>query len=517
MDTEQSLDREGREMQKLLWNAGSRFMFGEDESISGTIYAKEDIQSRLNASWDNWFTISATHNAFVSMPWTIILNCLLQIFSDFCDKASQPNSNFTVVERNFRLFDYEFTQNFGLLLFDTIAEATDESEIDAVLSQFYSSQIIGSALIVLVGLVIGSLAGANLAKIRTSFRFILAAAAMVPPRYVMQDSNLLALFSGQMETTQKEKDAQTPCFEKAKDEIQEAVFILDANETVLSFNKYASSMFRLAEQVVKNVPIDKIIEFDVELGEAPTVAHATNVNFGIVFRVEVMLFKGIGQEKESVLIIRDLTQLHKEKKKIRKLEGEIERMRKAALPPKIHQKHFDAHKCVVCVVHMANFDRLAQQHSVNELHDIVANFVLCVDQEIASTQSALKLHQLGMAIYVIFNLAGHGLQPLGLSTALASAFCKRVAASLQGQGISVGFGVARDETAKAGMVSMDRLLFDFYGNSMRLAYALARKAEEGTAMFAANVPEFEEVAGIRFVRATIETLDQQNYPSLNLL
>jgi hypothetical protein len=36
-------------------------------------------------------------------------------------------------------------------------------------------------------------------------------------------------------------------------------------------------------------------------------------------------------------------------------------------------------------------------------------------------------------------------------------------------------------------------------------------------MFAAIVPEFEEVIGIRFVHAKIETLDQQNYLSLNLL
>jgi hypothetical protein len=122
-----------------------------------------------------------------------------------------------------------------------------------------------------------------------------------------------------------------------------------------------------------------------------------------------------------------------------------------------------------------------------------------------------------MAIYVAFNLAGHGLQPLGLSTALASAFCKTVAGRLQGQGISVRFGLARDGIAKAGMVSMDRLLFDFYGNSMRLAYALARKAEDGTALFAANVPEFQELAGIRFVQAKIETSKEQNYPSVKLL
>jgi hypothetical protein len=230
-----------------------------------------------------------------------------------------------------------------------------------------------------------------------------------------------------------------------------------------------------------------------------------------------VFLEGVGDSKESILIIRDLTSLEARAGEIQRMKAEIENLRNFVFPPKIKQTHFQAHNCVVCVVEMCNFGQFIVAHSPGECRTLVEKFLAIIDNEVEQTPSASKLHQLSEAVFIVFNLSGHGLQPLGLSAAIGVSFCRKVAARLKTDGITCRAGMATEESAPAGMVSQNRLLFDFYGNAMKLAYALARKAEDQYVMFQRDAPAFEGLKGIEPAHAQIEDGPMQHFPAMKIV
>jgi hypothetical protein len=514
-DSNESLLMEARELKGLLAEAARLFLFGTSKSAQGAIDVHDAFLDRYDAA--GWYNSPDRHQAFTSMPWTCLLNILQHIYSDFCSKAENPDWNFTEVDKNFLLFDYEFAQHFDTTLLDDILANMVVLKLQGTVWNFYATTCIVVILNALLALVIGSLTSADLVKIRASFRLMLAAAAMIHPRFVLGNPRVLSLLSGQADEGGLDNDNQYPLFEKAQDEAREAIFVLRRNGTILSHNKFAKSVFAFTGEIVRNVPIDRIVRFATDPGSTPVTTRATNVNSGAVLKVEAMFLEGVGDNKESILIIRDLTSLDAMAGEIQRLEAEIANLREFVLPPNIHQTHFQAHNCVVCVMEMCHFGEFIVAHSPEECRALVERFLTIIGDEVEQTQSASRLQQLGEAVFILFNLSGHGLQPLGLSAAIAVSFCRKVAAKLMTEGIICRAGMATDQSAPAGMVSRDRLLFDFYGNAMTLAYALARQAEDQYVIFQRNVPEFDDLKGIEPAQAQIDDEPMQQFPAIKMV
>jgi homoaconitase/3-isopropylmalate dehydratase large subunit len=113
---------------------------------------------------------------------------------------------------------------------------------------------------------------------------------------------------------------------------------------------------------------------------------------------------------------------------------------------------------------------------------------------------------LGNAIWVVFNLApanivrGIGGQQIAESAEHAILFCKEVAEALKRAEMQFRMGIAAEASARAGMISQDRLLFDLYSQAMATAANLARQATPGKALIQQNVARFDKSSQLPVVR-----------------
>jgi class 3 adenylate cyclase len=197
----------------------------------------------------------------------------------------------------------------------------------------------------------------------------------------------------------------------------------------------------------------------------------------------------------------DLTSRNAKQKKIAQLEAEIDRLRRSVLPAGITDDHLEVRDCAVLVVHLHDFPAFITDYGPDAAADRLTHFATIIDGAVAERAIAgwrvAQLHQLGNAIWVVFNLApadsrGVAGQQMTETARQAIQFTREVAAALAAARMEFRIGIAGDATARAGIISQNRLLFDLYGQAMAVAAALARQAAPGTALVAQTVARFDK-------------------------
>jgi hypothetical protein len=130
---------------------------------------------------------------------------------------------------------------------------------------------------------------------------------------------------------------------------------------------------------------------------------------------------------------------------------------------------------------------------------------------LAAGEKVTRIRRLASSVWVVFNLVPHSLQPLAKTSLDALAFCRTVGEVPHRERLEFRIGVAMEAEGRAGVVSKDRLLYDFYGQAMVTAATLARRASPGTVLIVPDVAQFDRSRTLTVAQLALVDVSEEFY------
>jgi class 3 adenylate cyclase len=417
---------------------------------------------------------------------------------------------FPIDDFSLALFDYEMIDVLDENLFDPIVDSLVVQAADGITTRLVVVCDIMSVATAVLALTVLIAQVIDLLRIRAAFRFVLACLSMVDSRHVLQNPAVLAVFSENFRSVAAGNDALAPAFERAQDESEQCIILLDRDDTIVWFNKRACEVFRFRDQIASRMPLNRVLRFETRPTDKLVDMNVTLENFGLVFHMRVSRVE-LEKKEHSALFLFDLTAVDAKSRHIAETEERIEHLRRSIMPPGITESQMDVRDCVVVVIELHDLTRYIARHQAGEASARLEKFVSILDRGIATSEKATRIRRLGSAVWIVFNLAPHSLQPLSKTALDALTFCRNVGEVLHDEVIEFRIGIALEPEARAGVVSKDRLLFDFYGQAMVTAHTLARRAAPGTALMVPDIAQFERSRSLTVTQLALVDVREEFY------
>jgi class 3 adenylate cyclase len=408
------------------------------------------------------------------------------------------------------IFDYEMIDILDEKLLNPIVETVVSNSADTLQKRLTVICYIMMTMTFLLSLGAFIATILDLRRIQSAFRFVLSTLSMVESRRVLQNSALLAVFADNFQWIPAASDALIPAFERAQDESDQCIILLNHDDTIACYNKQACNLFRFDSQIASHMPLNRVLVFETPPSEETFDTNVTVVNFRTVFRMRVSKIP-LEQKEQSVLFLFDLTGVDVKSHRIAEMETEVERLRQSIIPSGVTEMQMDVHDCVIVIVDLYDFSSFLRDHSAEEAAARLSCFIAIIDAAITADGKVTKLRQFGSVVWVVFNFVPHSLQPLSQTSLDAIAFARKVGEALHLEEIEFRMGIAVEADARAGIASRDRLLFDFYSAAMSTASTLARRAAPATALIVPDVAQFEPPRTLAVVQLTLADVSAEFY------
>ncbi|OHT02966.1 hypothetical protein TRFO_29790 [Tritrichomonas foetus] len=491
-DTRESLYQDMTEIANKFESNLNDFMFDVlDGQIAGVITSSANLVDQLLLNnGKNWLNQTILHDRLVAMPSIMIINLLYQQLVRIVERSSRFNDTFTSYDYDILLYIHIINNHIDQEVFNQQIKETFYSLGSSTTKSLNVTIFSISAALLCIGICMGIFIEVNMKEILNTVHFCLSSLAMIEPKFLKDSNKVMLMLNGEFSATSAENDSILNSFQVAEQKIVDAIIVIDNDFSILSINQIAKSLFYIDDQMTMQYSLSNFFIFGNKMKLADlinsdkdeitieTTVGTINTDEELPMRVSVCK---LPDKLEYVCIFQSLEINERKMIEIREIEKQINALKYRVMPPAVldrvnSSKQMTLHNIIIVVVNMCDFNDYSQDKSALDLRTRFRNFFDVIENEIKTANDALKLRNLGVVSYVVFNMVKDS--PNNYDTAKdALDFCKRVSKSLKEKGIAFRIGMAHDKTARAGMISDDRLLFDVYARGMQVSYSLARKAD----------------------------------------
>lgn len=485
-----------------------------DDFGTGIMGKMNKVANGLFASNDGWTPLGESNDKFLAMPPFLTVNIIYEIISEVYQSVLNDHVDNLLSSSQFEQMIHFTLEHFHKDIFLNMSSNL-ASVFDSLIAELLIVIFLISVAILVIGLILQIFHNNQLYQILKTAKFCLSSLSMIDSHYISESPSILQLFSGNFsDVSNLDIDLFLNSLQKVEDYLNDSIFLIDENLNVVSINRTAEKQYELAgrslgtinsfikfenQEVMKSMAdllhkkIIKEASFETRVAKVKTEYPSS------IEKVHLKLVNNGAQNNQLVLLIarQDISQA--KLSEIRKINLEIEELKKAATPyhldnkidyktssVKIPVRNGISLYCICPEFSQAYYPESADHFSIirskyQHLFEII---------EIAASQSsdACILKTFNSRFCICFNLFDQKynlMEPVSEAIWVSSLMiteCKK-------KDIIIKIGMAYDLYAITGMMSTHRLLFDYYGESRIVSTRLAQLADDNSLLIHSNLTD----------------------------
>lgn len=520
-DTRETLSASFNEIMPRTRDSLNSFLFVEDHEYgTGILSSSMDFIEGLFDDNGDWRNKEISNQIILQMPRIMMFDVIYEIINrlyfkittvEYTTMLSEDDENFILLT-NFVL-DHLFENSFK--------EINDNFEdlMKSMISQQNVILFIISIAIFFIGIIFLIVIVNQFLTILNTTRFCLSSLSMIDVHFLTDVSDILQLFSGNFDSSNIDKNSLLPSLLKTQEIVEDSIIIVNEDFCISSFNKAASLNFNLSNNLSRESRIDAILNFEDQkvlqcaavmlfnttdndefsgLKEATFDTRVAPIDSSFPDFIQAVTMKLVNDgliSNQLVILIAKQDQFEKEIREINENKRKIEELKKAVIPKQIREKvdiKSDFIKLSIKNAIIVTFQCIYDDKNDIQNFDMKTVYQFCYDiiQELMTEfNDVCFIKGFGNSICLCFNMIEQN-YILMESLSDAISFALKYFELCKNNEIVMQCGMSYDILAQAGMISTNRLSFDYYGESRKSSAKLAWNSKPYTIVFDSNLNDF---------------------------